>query len=281
MPETLKPQSPIENRKSKIETPFTFSQSSLQDYVDCARRFQLRYIDQLQWPAVETEPALENERRQAEGQQFHRLAQQHLLGLPADKLARLANSENLSRWWANWLDFRSRQDFGSFSTELSLSAPLGPHRLVAKYDLIAVQDGRATIFDWKTYHKRPKNEAMAARLQTRVYQALLVTSGAHLNGGQPFTPEQVEMVYWYTEFPQEPARFGYTPAQHQRAWDGLVKLAGEISARQDFPLTDDEKKCAYCTYRSYCDRGTRAGDEVESELSDFDINLEQVQEIEI
>ncbi len=39
---------------------FTFSQSSLQDYMDCARRFQLRYIDQLNWPAINTETVVEN-----------------------------------------------------------------------------------------------------------------------------------------------------------------------------------------------------------------------------
>ena len=35
----------------------TLSQSSLQDYVDCARRFQLRYLDRLSYPAIESEPA--------------------------------------------------------------------------------------------------------------------------------------------------------------------------------------------------------------------------------
>ncbi|MGC1378508.1 MAG: PD-(D/E)XK nuclease family protein, partial [Anaerolineales bacterium] len=70
------PMPEIVNLNSQIQNPFTFSQSSLQDYVDCARRFQLRYIEHLQWPAVETAPVLENERRQLEGQQFHRMAQQ-------------------------------------------------------------------------------------------------------------------------------------------------------------------------------------------------------------
>ena len=75
-----------------LPSGFAFSQSSLQDYSDCPRRFQLRYIEQLQWPAVETEPVLENERRQQEGQLFHRMVQQHLIGLPAEKLSQLAQS---------------------------------------------------------------------------------------------------------------------------------------------------------------------------------------------
>ena len=61
--------------KSELPPTFTFSQSSLQDYFDCPRRFQLRYIEQVAWPAVETEPMLENERRQQAGLHFHRLVQ--------------------------------------------------------------------------------------------------------------------------------------------------------------------------------------------------------------
>ncbi len=40
-----------------------------------------------------------------EGQQFHRLAQQHLLGIPTDKLEKLANTPNLEKWWENFLGF--------------------------------------------------------------------------------------------------------------------------------------------------------------------------------
>jgi CRISPR/Cas system-associated exonuclease Cas4 (RecB family) len=267
----------------RLPPSFNFSQSSLQDYVECARRFQLRYINRLQWPAIETAPVLENERRQVEGQLFHRLVQQNLLGLPAEKLARLANTPDLSRWWSNFLAHGPDLSSGDQRhTELSLSAPLGAQRLVAKYDLVLVKDGRAIIYDWKTYHKRPKDEWMAARLQTKVYLALLVLAGAHLNGGRPFAPEQVQMVYWYADFPDEPTRIAYTPAEHERQAGELLKLAKEISAKQSFPLTDDEQRCAYCQFRSFCDRGRQAGrgDDPETELTGVDIALEQIQEIE-
>ncbi len=94
----------------------THSQSSLQDYHDCPRRFELRFLQQLVYPAIETEPALENEKHQQEGEYFHRLVQQHLIGIPAEQVGKFANTENLQRWWANFLDFRSlatRWRFGS------------------------------------------------------------------------------------------------------------------------------------------------------------------------
>ncbi|MBI5352837.1 MAG: PD-(D/E)XK nuclease family protein, partial [Chloroflexi bacterium] len=188
----------------------SLSQSSLQDYNDCPRCFELRYLKRLSYPAEEAEPALENEKHQQEGEYFHRLVQQHLIGIPAEQVGKLANTDNLQRWWENYLnakDLTGLRDLSGLYAEATLSAPLGKFRLVAKYDLIAINKDRAVIFDWKTYRKRPKNEWLHIRWQTRVYRALLVKAGAHLNNGQSFTPEQIEMVYWFADFPTEPARF--------------------------------------------------------------------------
>lgn len=270
----------------------TLSQSSLQDYADCPRRFQLRYIDQVHYPAMEMEPALENEKHQQEGEYFHRLVQQHLIGLPNDKLARLANSPNLQRWWENFLEHRPNLDGYKIYPEFTLSAPLQTDsssnetfRLLAKFDLIAVSnDGSAIIYDWKTYKKRPKNEWLVVRWQTRVYRALLAVAGVKLNGNSPIGPERIEMVYWFADFPNDPARFAYDPSQFKRDWDALKKIAGEITSNKSFPMTDEEKMCRFCAYRSYCNRGTTAGDwqdaEGEAESQEiFDINFEQIGEI--
>lgn len=265
----------------------TLSQSSLQDYVDCAQRFKLRYLDRLSYPAAETEPTLENEKHQQEGEYFHRLVQQHLIGIPAEQIAKFANTPNLQRWWENFQnskDLSGLQNRSGLYPESTLSAPLGKHRLLAKYDLITVQDGKAVIYDWKTYRKRPRNEWLTARMQTRVYRALLVQAGVHLNNGKPFEPEQIEMVYWFADFPEEPAHLPYTSAQFQRDWDTLMKLSEEVASASSYPLTEDRQKCLFCTYRSYCERGVRAGDieqaEAEREAEElFDVNFEQIGEI--
>ncbi|HEX6035767.1 MAG TPA: PD-(D/E)XK nuclease family protein, partial [Anaerolineales bacterium] len=168
--------------------------------------------------------------------------------------------------------------------EATLSAPLGQYRLLAKYDLIAVQNGKALIYDWKTYRKRPRNEWLATRMQTRVYRSLLVQAGAHLNNGKAFEPEEIEMIYWFADFPDEPARFPYNSAQFLRDWDSLLKLSEELASASSYPLTEDRQKCLFCTYRSYCERGIRAGDmeqaEAEREAEElFDVNFEQIGEI--
>ena len=273
----------------KIPAQFTFSQSSLQDYADCPRRFQLRYLDRLLYPAAESEPALENERHQREGQHFHKLVQQYMLGIPTEKLALLANTSNLQGWWENFIDSKDLtglRDLSDLYPEVSLSAPIGDFRLVAKYDLVAItEDDRVIIYDWKTYRKRPRNEWLSARWQTRVYRTLLVTAGGSLNGGRPIAPERCEMIYWFANYPDNPARFPYDEAQYKRDWDALVKLTDEIRTASSYPLTDDRRMCTYCNYRSYCDRGIQAGDldMIEAEIDDgsyFDVNFEQIGEIE-
>ena len=263
------------------------SQSSLQDYTDCARRFQLRYLDRLSYPAVESEPALENEKHLHEGEFFHRLVQQHLIGVPDGQVGKLTNTDNLKRWWTNFLEAKDSLGLGNLADlypETTLSAPLGKFRLLAKYDLIAVRDGKAVIYDWKTYRKRPRDEWLAARMQTRIYRALRGHAGAHLNNGQAFKPEQIEMIYWFADFPNDPAKFPYTSAQYKRDWDLLTKLADEITNASSYPLTEDRTKCLFCPYRSFCERGVSAGDvdqaEAEMEAEElFDVNFEQIGEI--
>ena len=89
---------------------FQYSQASLQDFVDCRRRFQLRYLQRRPWPAVESEPVLENERTMREGAECHHMIQQNLLGIPAERLStRLAAGdaqiEDLAKQFFRHTDF--------------------------------------------------------------------------------------------------------------------------------------------------------------------------------
>jgi CRISPR/Cas system-associated exonuclease Cas4 (RecB family) len=273
-----------------LPSDFQFSQSSLQDYVDCPRRFQLRYVLQLAWPAQEVEPALENEQHMRQGAAFHRLVHRHALGIPAENLSRAAREPDLRRWWHNYLEHRPEGLPEMRFPEIVLSAPTGEHRLLAKYDLVAVDAGqRAIIVDWKTSRKRTKRKYLAERLQTKVYPYLLVRAGAHLNSGQPIAPEQVEMIYWFADHPDDPAHFSYDEAQYEADRACLTSLVEEIAGPGDvdFPLTPQEQRCKFCPYRSLCQRGVKAGslDEMEDEADAGDafgvvLDFDQIAEIE-
>lgn len=273
----------------ELPVDFHFSQGTLQDFSDCKRRFLLRYIKELAWPAIVADPALEHERHLQLGIQFHRLVQQHQIGIPADSLSPLAQgASELERWWQNYLRF-GPQDLPRLRyPEMALSAPLGPYRLVAKFDLIALEPGaRAVIVDWKT-SKKPQKTWLAQRLQTRVYRYLLVQSGAHLNAGKRVEPEQVEMIYWFASEPQTQERFAYGRKQFdadEAFLLGLVQQIGQLG-EEAFTLTSDERGCRFCSYRSLCERGVQAGeagpeDEVAEPEDSFELalDLEQIGEI--
>lgn len=255
---------------------FQFSQASLQDYVECPRRFQLRHLLRLDWPAPEAEPAEEHEQHMRDGEAFHRLIQQHRLGIPVEALQPDAEGEPsslLAEWWAGYLAAPPPDLPEMQIPELSLSVPLGEHRLIAKFDLVAIEPGRkAVIVDWKTSRRRSPASFLAARLQTRVYRYVLAQAGAHLNDGAPVAPEQIRMVYWFAVDPEHPETLLYDSRQRDADGRYLAGLASRIAASgdDDYPKTDDVRRCRFCPYRSLCDRGIEAGQLSEDGAEDVD-----------
>jgi hypothetical protein len=276
-----------------LSNGFQFSQSCLQDYSECRRRFQLRYLLEFAWPAVESEPALEQERLIQRGTQFHKLVHQHLIGVPDQRLSSGIHDDELKGWWTNFLDFTSQSNFDIcpvLRPEISMSASLGAHRLVAKFDLIAShKDGQFTIYDWKTSQRRPERKFFADRLQTRLYPYLFVRAGAFLNGGEPVEPHQVELVYWFAAYPDQPLHFPYSTVQFERDQAFIHGMIMEIAslAVGDYHLTAQQNRCVFCVYRSLCNRGEQAGSSAEAagyqsegESIDVMIDFDQIAEIE-
>ncbi|MEM7344614.1 MAG: PD-(D/E)XK nuclease family protein [Chloroflexota bacterium] len=255
-----------------MDPKFHFSQSSLQDFTTCARRFDLRYLQQLQWPAVEAEPIQEAERLAKLGSDFHRMVHQHLVGIEAETIAASLDTAEteLRRWWEHYLAYQP--ELGQAATlnpELTLSTPLRGYRLLARFDLLAIQpDGTFLIIDWKTSQRKPKRDKLAQRIQTRVYPYVLARAGAAFNQGQPINPDQIQMMYWYPQAPDTPEIFDYNEALFKRDeqfLEGLVEQIKQAVATKDFPLVEDRQACTYCVYRSFCDRGDKGGPIVEME----------------
>lgn len=271
-----------------------FSQSSLQDYLTCPRRFELRYGQRLAWPAVESEPVAERERLARLGTDFHRLVHRHILGLDEASLAASIGDEVLREWWERYLAYRPPEiaaPQARLLPEITLSAALDGYRLIAKLDaLLKMPGGDFLIVDWKTSPRPPAPEKLQARMQTRLYRYLLAAGGAALNDGQAIAPARITMLYWFTAEPARAVRFPYNAPQFEADRTSLRAALSEIEARleaQDFPLTAELRHCRYCVYRSYCDRGERAGSldeetpdfEDAEDLSDLMLDWGQVQEI--
>ncbi|NPV76862.1 MAG: PD-(D/E)XK nuclease family protein [Anaerolineae bacterium] len=271
---------------------FHFSQSSLKDYFDCPRRFELRHLQKVKWPAPLSEPILEQERHIMLGEQFHHLLHQLFIGIPPDLLTSSLRSKELREWW----DAFNRS--GLLDTlpqnrhpEKMISASWERYRFLAKLDLLAGSPGqRWVIVDWKTSTHRPPSKLLKNDIQSRLYPFLLVQAGNSLNNGEPLLPDQVEMIYWFANFPGQIEEIHYSQEKYQKDREDFTKLAREISGipAGRFLMTDDERKCRFCNYRSLCNRGDTAGDwrELEEEALEIgngegfhDIDFDQIGEI--
>lgn len=270
---------------------FTFSQSSLQDYDDCARRFELRYIKDLRYPALTTANPLAYEEQKRRGDRFHKMIQQYLLGVPEDLLEKsLGDDDELAGWWQTFMDYGLAGLPLERYPEITLQTHLGNYRLIAKYDLLAIAPGReAMIIDWKTtaYVPPPEKEReLEGRLQTTVYRYVLAQAGDHLYG-EAIPPENIRMTYWYAARDGQRIVFDYSEQQMQADEAYLLQLIQDIEAANLFPLTNAEKHCRYCRFRSHCNRGDQAAawdpsdyDGESSDDEDFEIDFDQIAEIE-
>ncbi len=255
----------------KLPDSFDFTQSNLQDFVDCRYRFYLRHILHAKWPALVVDDALKYEQRARSGARFHRLIQQYLLNVPEERLTDLAEADPdplIVTWWNDFLIHVPPLLAGEKFVESTLSTALAGKRLAAKYDLLLVEsNGKLVIFDWKTSQRKIRKEWLLERIQTRLYRMVLTLAGGSLTGEKAVSPEQVEMNYWFAPRPEIPVKLSYDSEQFEadRAYfTGLIEKIIQAPT-EAFTKTSDIQKCRFCVYRSHCDRGTEAG-----ELDDYD-----------
>jgi RecB family exonuclease len=265
---------------------FMFSQHSLNTYKQCPRRFYLKYIERQPWPMPEDEEPLIYRAHLERGRIWHQWVARSFLDVPTTPIADASDDPELTRWWRAYqeaapLDLPTVQRY----VELAVTVPLGDYRLYARYDLLALDPGGpAVLVDWKTLEQRPSARTLRARVQTQVYLYTLIAAGAVLTGGPPIQPQHASMLYWFTNYPADPEEIAYSRPAYQRDEAALRALVAEIVARprDGFPLTDDLRLCAHCTYRTLCHAQTDLPDgALEAWLDeDLDVDLETVEEVE-
>jgi len=278
---------------------FLFNQSNLQDFIDCQRRFQLRYMLHQSWPAVEAEPFLEYERLMDQGSRFHKIIRQHLIGVPESQIEQsIGNDEIIESWWRSYnhslkdgiLELIFHPGNLHFE-ELTLSIPFDNYRLVAKYDLFIFQpDGKLLIIDWKTSTNHPKRKWLSDRMQTHIYPYVLSHSARSITCLGSADPNQIEMIYWFANHPEQPERFNYNGSALNADAKYIGHLISTINQNTEpiFSLTPEVHRCLFCSYRSLCDRGVKPGElrqleewqESGPSSEDVSFNYEQIGEIE-
>ena len=266
-----------------IKEDFTYSQSNLQDYIDCPYKFYLKHILELPWPAILYQEALDYEMHLKMGEQFHTLIHQYGLGIPIEYLSASANHTMLSLWWNNFLSYgktyieEEEEKIGEAQRfyEIPLNATLGEYRISAAFDMLLLSpSGKACIFDWKTERKQThpqRRKRLAKRIQTRLYCLM------------PYlvqTPTEISMLYWFANDPQNPERFDVHPDQTQKEHSYFERLLNKIqnNKESDFQKTTQEHHCLFCAYRSFCERGIQAGGIDENIDEESHYSLDQVDE---
>ena len=272
------------------DTAIRFNQNNLQDYLDCPRRFELKHIQNLDWPAAISSPPDAFERYVEIGNRFHLICQQHFEGLPTEQIEGSITDPDLLDLWNSF-----KRDSGLFQGELLLTEQLvqagfNSQVLTAKYDLIIKSKDRIWIVDWKTSHKKLPLSVLKNRVQTLLYPFLFTLAGSNIFGISEIDPSQVLFSYWYPLTSDPEIQFRYSQDEHQRVKEFLTDLLNEITdmiaGGEEFTLTDDFDTCLACPYRSICDRGNNPGplkDELvqDSDLnSDLTLDLEQIAEID-
>jgi CRISPR/Cas system-associated exonuclease Cas4 (RecB family) len=282
-----------------VPKSFTFSQGKLQDYLDCQRRFELKYLLNRPWPAIVANPVKEYELMTKMGQAFHQMIRQYFLGISINRISPMIHDEKLRNWWNSFLELRTHSEQMDYIwqkqtqnyPEVSITANIANYQIIAKYDLISIIPGeKIIILDWKTSNKIPSPNWLKDRMQTKIYPHLLVDAGAFLNQGRSIDPDSVEMRYWFANNPDQMQIFEYNQDQYLSNKNYLLKLIDEINQKQpnEFNPTTEIWRCRFCTYRSLCGRGYFAGDLSEnngfseniSEFFEPELKIEDISEIE-
>lgn len=246
---------------------FIFSQNSLQNYVDCKRRFYLKEILQLQWPVLESEPTRMQEERTALGAEFHLLCNQYFSGVPELAIRESLESPEILQWWDAFIRL-GLLPTPQLRPEKAITVPFLDYRLTVHYDLLSSdQDEHYIIYDWKTNLKQPQRATLGKRMQTIIYPMVLQMFCEIKNTGNS-RPENIKMIYWYTVFPEHPIEFQYDQATYTSQKSELANLITEITRNgmDDFYLTEKLWHCKFCQYRSYCNRGEKAGEFTEERI---------------
>ena len=251
-----------------LANDFTFSQSSLQSYLNCQYQFYLKYMRQLDWPSALLDPWNPAEIERQSGIRFHQLVYNHFLGVPEFELMKHA-SEDPNPKMAEWLEnfknsiFFNQED--TVFTELSVQTTLARYRFSAKYDLLVLREKEIHIFDWKTSKRPPKSEWLRKRIQTQLYPLL-----ARSTYQQKFSGHKnptIIFTYWEASYPTETIEFVFDDNELQIAQASILRLAEEIVSKpvESFRRTDRIERCSYCLFRSYCQRPTTDSYNIELE----------------
>ena len=239
---------------------FVFHQSNLQAFQNCRFSFLLRYVRKLPWPAPLSARTSTFEQDLIAGSTLHSLIHQYFFRIDPGLLVSCAANfpdARVAVWFNNFLGSQYSRLTPNQHPEHRLQITLDGNVLLAKFDLIRLEDNSIQICDWKSSRVLPKRQFLRDRVQTMVYALVAART-------QSLPSQSITMHYWEAGFPDQPIIFEITDAQLQRYEASITELISCIRSipLEQFERTTDLRKCSYCEYQSYC---LRIGSPVDEE----------------
>ncbi|MBR6088877.1 MAG: PD-(D/E)XK nuclease family protein [Anaerolineaceae bacterium] len=229
----------------------TITQTQISAFERCERFYFLKYIRNLVWPVE-----IVDRQRVRDGDDFHLLLRQLLLGFPKETLIFPSENPNVRRWIDTFLRKKPVGSADRVFAEKEVSCLFENVLFLGKFDALAIQDDRLTIFDWKTGMGSPDTAQYLRAPQTRLYRFLAKSCAPRLLE-QPDTEipaENIEMVYWFPEHPDRTIRLRYTKGawEEDKTWLRTRVRQMLSENEQDYSVTEKTRRCGQCIYRTWC-----------------------------
>lgn len=257
-----------------------FSQLALSVYENCHLKFRRRYIDGLFWPAdwsgnKEQKDVIEK------GRYFHLMAQRYYDR--GEEIPEDTAYDELTEWFSRLKRFRPYNNMDRFYPEHELRINKDGIKLVAKYDLIYIdqRNKQIIIYDWKTNKKRLKSDKLEATLQTRVYLFVLAEAGTAYFPENNLDFKDMNIIYWNPRYPAQNSKITYTPKMFAEDKKYIKEKIGEIKnlSYDNFKAISDKKICKFCEYRPICYGKEAEKLEIEEDDIDLELDWDMVDEI--
>jgi len=224
-----------------MEKSFYYSQNSLGVFQRCPKMFEYIYIDGISGKGVDPELKKSIER----GTDFHILAERYFNGMKDYFYIR---DEQLLEWmdvlekrYAEKVDCKSEFEIRQDKDEI---------RLMAKYDLLIVEDDKIKIVDFKT-NKNPYNVGvMEESIQTKVYMFLLGENLKNIFLGKEI--KDISMEYFQLNYPENKIYIEYNEKKHEKNKKILKELIGELKKNKIKFFIKNNETCEKCGFESFC-----------------------------
>lgn len=227
------------------------TQTQISAFERCRRLYYLKYIRKLVWPVEAA-----NRRKIRAGDAFHLLVRQLILGLPRESLIIPPDDKDLKRWIGVFCQENPLGEPEWAAAEKEVSLLFAGVLWLGKFDALTLNGDRMTIFDWKTGSVPPDRMRYLRSPQTRLYRFLAASCASRLLGISlhAFPAENIEMVYWFPQYPDLAVRLPYSDQEYREDMTRFTMLSQEMmkGTEENYPRTEKPQQCVFCEYRTRC-----------------------------